>query len=99
MSRNPEIPTGAFAWRLAIFYAALFVALGVQLQFLPVWLAAKGLDAGAIGLTLAIPQIVRVVTIPLATRSADRRDALRGALVVTVAAAALGYGMVAFVPA
>ena len=46
MSRNPQIPTGKeFAWRLAAFYAALFVALGVQLPFLPVWLAAKGLDA------------------------------------------------------
>jgi PPP family 3-phenylpropionic acid transporter len=99
MSRNPEIPTAtAFAWRLAMFYAALFVALGVQLPFLPVWLAAKGLDAGAIGMALAIPQIVRVVTIPLATRSADRRDALRGALMVTAAAAALGYGVVALAP-
>ena len=29
--------------RLALFYAALFAALGVQLPFLPVWLAAKGL--------------------------------------------------------
>ena len=38
-----------FAWRLALFYAALFVALGVQLPFLPVWLAAKGLDADMIG--------------------------------------------------
>jgi MFS transporter, PPP family, 3-phenylpropionic acid transporter len=99
MSRNPEIPTAtAFAWRLAMFYAALFVALGVQLPFLPVWLAAKGLDAGAIGMALAIPQIVRVVTIPLATRSADRRDARRGALMVTAAAAALGYGVVALAP-
>jgi MFS transporter, PPP family, 3-phenylpropionic acid transporter len=99
MSRNPEIPTAtAFAWRLAMFYAALFVALGVQLPFLPVWLAAKGLDAGAIGMALAIPQIVRVVTIPLATRSADRRDALRGALMVTATAAALGYGVVALAP-
>jgi PPP family 3-phenylpropionic acid transporter len=96
MSQNPQIPTGAAsAWRLAVFYAALFVALGVQLPFLPIWFAAKGLDAGAIGIALAIPQIVRVFTIPLVTRNADRRDALRGALMIAAAAAVLGYGAVA----
>ena len=34
----------AFAGRLAAFYAALFVLMGVQLPFLPVWLKARGLD-------------------------------------------------------
>ena len=95
MSSNPQIPTGtAFARRLAVFYAALFVALGVQLPFLPVWLAAKGLDAGAIGVVLAIPMLVRVPAIPLATRQADRHDALRGAIIIAAAAAVLGYGVV-----
>jgi MFS transporter, PPP family, 3-phenylpropionic acid transporter len=92
MPGNPQILTGeAFAWRLAAFYAALCVALGVQLPFLPVWLAAKGLDAGEIGVVLAIPMIVRVVAIPVATRAADRRDALRLAIVIAAAAAVLGY--------
>jgi PPP family 3-phenylpropionic acid transporter len=77
-----------------VFYAALFVALGVQLPFLPVWLAAKGLDAGVIGLVLAIPMMVRVFAIPLATRQADRRDALRAAITLAAAAAVLGYGAV-----
>jgi MFS transporter, PPP family, 3-phenylpropionic acid transporter len=84
----------SFAWRLAVFYAALFVALGVQLPFLPLWLAAKGLDAGAIGVALAVPMIVRVVAIPLATRGADRHDALRMAIVIAAAMAVLGYGLV-----
>src|SRR5947208_9292026 len=97
MSSNPQAKAkpsrgAGFAWRLAAFYAALFVALGVQLPFLPVWFAAQGLDAGAIGIALAIPQVVRVFSIPLATRNADRRDALRGALMIAAAAAALGYG-------
>ena len=95
MPPGPKIPTGAaFAWRLAAFYAALFVALGVQLPFLPVWLAAKGLDAGAIGLVLAIPMVVRVFAIPIATHGADRHDGLRAAIVIAATAAALGYGMV-----
>ncbi len=84
----------SFAWRLAVFYAALFVALGVQLPFLPLWLAAKGLDAGAIGIALAVPMIVRVFAIPLATRGADRHDALRMAIVIAAAMAVLGYGLV-----
>ena len=95
MPGNPQIPTGeAFAWRLAAFYAALCVAMGVQLPFLPVWLAAKGLDAGEIGIVLAIPMIVRVFAIPVATRAADRRDALRVAIVIAAAAAVVGYGAV-----
>jgi MFS transporter, PPP family, 3-phenylpropionic acid transporter len=93
MSDNPEIPTGAaFAWRLAAFYAALFIALGVQLPFLPLWLAAKGLDAGGIGMVLAIPMVTRVFAVPFATHRADRRDALRVAIIIAAAAALVGYG-------
>src|SRR6187200_2934449 len=84
----------AFALRLALFYAALFVALGVQLPFLPVWLAAKGLDADMIGIVLAIPMIVRVFAIPITTRGADRHDALRLAIVLAAAGAVVGYGAV-----
>ena len=77
-----------------MFYAALFVALGVQLPFLPLWLAAKGLDAGAIGVALALPMVVRVFAIPLATRGADRHDALRTTIVIAAAMSVLGYGAV-----
>jgi PPP family 3-phenylpropionic acid transporter len=97
MPENPQIPTGtAFAWRLAIFYAALFVALGVQLPFLPVWFAAKELTAGEIGIVLALPMIVRVFAIPLAARQADRRDALRTTIVLAALAAAMAHAVVGF---
>ena len=88
--------SSSFAWRLAVFYAALFTALGVQLPFLPVWLAARGLDADTIGVVLALPMIVRVFAIPIATRSADRHDALRLAIVIAAALGVLGYGALAF---
>jgi PPP family 3-phenylpropionic acid transporter len=95
-SLNRQDGTGAaFAWRLAVFYAALFATLGVQLPFLPLWLAAKGLDAGLIGVVLAAPMIVRVIAIPVATHGADRHDALRVTIVVAAGMAALGYGVVA----
>jgi len=94
LHRSSFEPGAGFAWRLALFYAALFVALGVQLPFLPVWLAAKGLDADMIGLVLAIPMIVRVFAILFATRHADRHDALRMAIVIAATGAVVGYGVV-----
>src|SRR5437667_7229667 len=98
MSGSPQkfADEEGFALRLAAFFAALFVTLGVQLPFLPVWLAAKGLDAGAIGIVLAVPMIVRVLAIPMATRAADRRDALRMTIVMATAAAVAGYGALGF---
>jgi PPP family 3-phenylpropionic acid transporter len=99
MPAQSQIPTGAaFAWRVAAFYAALFVVLGVQMPFLPVWLAAKGLDAAAIGIVLAIPMMVRLAAIPLATHGADRHDGLRAALMIAACAAALGFAGVALAP-
>jgi MFS transporter, PPP family, 3-phenylpropionic acid transporter len=97
MSGNPQKFTSrAFAVRLSAFFAALFVTLGVQLPFLPVWLAAKGLDSSAIGIVLAMPMIVRVLAIPTATRAADRRDALRATIVLAAAVAVVGYGVLGF---
>ncbi len=96
LRRPSSVVRFPFAWRLAAFYAALFAALGVQLPFLPVWFAARGLDADTIGLVLAVPMLVRVFAIPFATRGADRHDALRLAIVIAAGAAVLGYGTLAF---
>jgi len=87
-----QSPGGSgFTLRLKIFYAALFITLGVQLPFLPVWFAARGLDASEIGLALAIPMLVRALAIPVATRVADRHDALRAVIVTLTAAGLAGY--------
>ena len=85
-----------FALRLSLFFGGLFVALGIQMPFLPVWLAAKGLDPNAIGTVLAAPLILRIFDVPLVTGTADRTGALRGVLVVTAAAATAGYGLLGF---
>jgi PPP family 3-phenylpropionic acid transporter len=82
-----------FAPRLAALYAAIFVMGGIQLPFFPVWLKAKGLDPGMIGVVLAAPMIVRMVAIPVATRAADRRDALRGTILVASCLGAAGYAL------
>ena len=80
-----------FATRLAWLYAAIFIMGGIQLPFFPVWLKAKGLDPGMIGLVLAAPIVARVVALPLATRGADRYNALRAAIVITSILSVAGY--------
>jgi PPP family 3-phenylpropionic acid transporter len=76
---------------MALFYASVFIALGVHLPFLPVWLAAKGLDPQTIGVVLAMPMILRLFAIPLATRAADRRDALRAVIMAATLVALAGF--------
>ena len=96
MPGHPQQPADAFAPRLAVFFAASFVAFGIQLPFFPLWLGAKGLDARLIGLALAIPMIVRVFAIPFVARTADRREALRATLIVASVATVIGYTLVGF---
>lgn len=81
---GPAAETGlSFAARVAAFYAAIFVTVGVQLPFFPLWLKAEGFDARAIGVALAIPQVTRLMVTPWVMLQADRRDALRGLLVIS----------------
>lgn len=82
--------THAFAARLALFYGGLFLAWGVQMPFLPVWLAATGLDSAAIGLVLAAPTAVRLFAVPLVARTADRHAALRGGVIACAFGSAAG---------
>lgn len=97
MADHPRKSTGEdFALRLKAFYGALFLTLGVQMPFLPVWLTAKGLDAQAVGIVLAVPAVIRIVAIPLAARVADRYDALRGVIIIAAAAATAGFGALGF---
>jgi MFS transporter, PPP family, 3-phenylpropionic acid transporter len=93
MLPRKSFATDPFAGYLALFYGGVFLALGVQLPFLPVWLAAKGLDATAIGLVLAAPVAVRLVAVPLVTRAADRNGALRGAIVACAFGSAAGCAL------
>jgi MFS transporter, PPP family, 3-phenylpropionic acid transporter len=94
MPSNPQELAGThFVRRMALFYASVFIALGVHMPFLPVWLAAKDLDPQTIGVVLAMPMILRLFAIPLATRAADRRDALRTVIMAATLAALAGFAM------
>ena len=85
-----------FAFRLALFYAALFAVIGIYMPFFPLWLEAKGLSPGMIGFALALPHLVRMVAIPAATRLTDHYGVLRGAIVVIALATTAGYAALGF---
>ena len=83
-----------FAPRLAALYAGLFIMGGIQLPFFPLWLKAKGLDPQMIGLVLAAPIVARMIAVPLVARAADRREALRAAIIGTSFLGAAGFVLV-----
>jgi PPP family 3-phenylpropionic acid transporter len=99
MPSAPQIPIaseaapGQFAARLGSFYGALFGLIGTHLPFFPVWLKAIGIDAAWIGIITAVPAVTRFTVLPVVTGLAERGQGLRGALIVTAFATALGFGM------
>lgn len=100
--RGPAIVNDSFAARLALVYAALFLAAGWHVPLYPVWLSASGLDPVQIGFVLAASQIVRLVATPAGTRLADRHGSLKTGIVVasiaTICALALLGSVGGFVP-
>src|SRR5512141_1055904 len=83
-----------FAVRLALFYGAAFGLIGTHLPFFPVWLKAVGIDASWIGIITAVPSVTRFTILPFVTGLAERRGSLRGAMIVTACATALGFSLV-----
>ncbi len=57
---------------MSLLFGALFVPMGIHLPYFPLWLEEQGFDAEKIGMILAAPMFVRVVTTPLITAMADR---------------------------
>ena len=74
------------AVRLALFYAAVFLFVGVSLPFWPVWLSAKGLSATEIGLLITAGSWIRIAAPQMAAHVADRRGRRRGVLILLAAA-------------
>ena len=83
-----------FAGRLALFYGTLFGLTGTYLPFFPVWLKAVGIDASWIGIIMAVPSVTRFTILPVVTGLSERRQSLRGAMIVTAFATALGFAIV-----
>ena len=60
-----------FSIRFSLSYALLMIGSGIQLPFLPLWLAAKGLSVTQIGTVVAAMMAVRVIGAPLFASLAD----------------------------
>ena len=97
MAKLPQLSTDRFALKLGLFYAAYFLFGGIQLPFFPLWLEAKGLDAKTIGIVIAVPMIVRIIGVPIITRAADRRRAIKATLVIIAAVGTLAMALVGLV--
>ncbi len=74
--------------RLAFFYFAYFAYGAALVAYFPLYLAARGLDAGEIALVLALPQLARIVAPAAWGWLADRTGAQRGIVVFSCASAA-----------
>ena len=83
-----------FATRLAVFYGTMFGMMGTHLPFFTVWLKAVWIDAFWIGVITAVPPVTRFTVLPFVTALAERRHALRGAIMVTGFATAFGFCIV-----
>jgi PPP family 3-phenylpropionic acid transporter len=99
MAGESQIPIPAavkrrFAVRLALFYSAVFAVSGTHLPFFPVWLKAIGIEPSWIGLINALPALTRFTTLPQITALAEKRHAIRAAMMISVLATAVGFAAV-----
>src|SRR5260221_8347024 len=92
--RQVSLTSSGLVPRLAALYVALFILPGIQMPFFPVWLKAKDVDARLIGIVLAVPMVARVLAIPIIAREADRRDAVRAALILAGVGSGVGLTVV-----
>lgn len=76
------------ALRLAGFYAAIFIAVGIHIPFWPLWLAERGLTPSEIGLLVAVGYLTRLIANPTIGHWVDHRgDRKRPLLILSMAAA------------
>ena len=71
----------ALAFKIALFYGALFVVYGMHVPYTPVWLEWRGLSAGEISVVMAAPLFLRLFITPAVALTADRRGNHRQILI------------------
>lgn len=84
----PKLGGSAFA-EFTILFALFYGAFGAKSPFFPSFLNARGLEPEAIGIALAVGTATGLITGPLVGQIADRLDASRALLAVSLASAAL----------
>ncbi len=79
------------AIRLAAYYSALFMAVGIHLPFWPLWLKDHGLTPAQIGLILAATYLVKSVVNPLIGHVVDRRGDRRRPMLLLAMGATVAW--------
>lgn len=78
---------------MSLIFAAVFIPLGVNVPYFPLWLAAKGFGPEQIAVILSAPIFLRVVTTPVITGMADRaKDRANVLIAISVATFLLSLG-------
>ena len=72
--------------RFALFYAAVFLTIGIYLPYWPLWLESRGLGPAEICSVLAAGSWVKLISNPLAGQIADRWGRPRETLALLTAA-------------
>jgi PPP family 3-phenylpropionic acid transporter len=95
MKLNPDLATGAIAARsaqqLSLGVSGLYLALYLHygfFAFLPLWLKTMGVTPGEIGVLLAIPLVLRLLTVAPFLAWAGKRGLVRNSIMVTALASA-----------
>ncbi|OAP37577.1 MFS transporter [Sinorhizobium americanum] len=65
-------PPRYFALRIALLFCAPLIVNGFAMPYFPVWLSSLSMSDFEIGVVLAVPMFIRVITAPLAGVLADR---------------------------
>lgn len=87
----------AVAVRFSLYYAALFLVIGIALPFWPAWLASRGLDAAEISVVLSVAIWLRVFANPVIAHFADRTGAHKATIVLAAVGATVAYVLLHFV--
>ena len=89
---------GAFelSFRLGFYYFAIFIVAGIHMPFWPVWLSARGLSAGDIGLLTGAALLLRVITGPLIAFASDRAGRRRAQIILFSVLLGISFALFSF---
>src|SRR5437763_1244297 len=77
--------------RMALFYAAIFLLVGIQTPFWPVWLAGRGFGPQEIALIFAAAIWAKVIATPALGALADRLGRRRAVMLALAAVSLAAY--------
>jgi len=80
---------------LAAAFASFYLALGIQMPYLPLWLQHRGLGPEEIGVAVAVPLLTRLVSTPILGFLSDKVGRPRATLSALAAMTCVSMGLLA----